>query len=1465
MSNIDSIREDYNIGDPIRIVCSLGIKEGFIESISDNRIKIRPFEKGRKPISISEENIKDFEEAVVPDISENTSPTVPSVPIIEESEIKDDSSESLFNKDKSDIIDEDKLDKATLQNDSSKVIEAEENVDTKIETTKEDNLDNNKENNSPGNSNPVENENTEGDAQCPSSPHKEQPSFVKGYVDLSLIDATGGIRPNVHKDNLSKLILETQPIPEELVDSRSYKSQDENRSCLYSTGFITDDNEDYGWIWDQNLKKKVFFSISDICDDQLYNLENIVGVSVSYIKIAGNKGPKAVGVCLPRPIYQALSMIDSKMDDKSTKQEALDLLETLLSQYPDNEDAKYKLREFGSDITSKKIKRRQIQSKTDKLNSNSCIQTSTNKSKPSIPAPSMKNSSEYQLAKSLVNERKPEEALPHLLAALKESPKSANIIKDILTIYCSLCSKKYLQENPDKQNLADHYREEGRKFIKNHVHLLPEEQTTYNVLENDYYALQDYESYLEVVDKVISIKVPSQRVIFLTKKAYALLNLNRIEDARATIKIALNIDSENVTAKKMLSQIESNGAVDSIDDEFFDVSDNPISSLLHDRINNYTEYYGVFNYVKGDETRLFTEENYQYILNKLKGKEIQKDSLTRSQLLLTKMKLFKEIYKTDSVDKHDLALYCNDMARVTILKYPNNIPWDVVRFYFLESFSLAASWRAVKRQFGQYLDTYVPSRRSDIFGILPESEIESRIESNILQIVNGEQDKNDLDWMEILLHPSIYNEIICAKVINILYSNNALRQITTKRLIATEKLSSSDDSLIAFGNAWRDLCDNRYSQMNNLYISFESRRYENLARLNGSLQSLSQETRFATWMFSRDRNRLNSLFNQLIPKIQSFITASGFESKEDNYGDAIRLLEKSIHSINDRPTKFTYESLLPLLNHYKSLLEKEWQSIVESSAPKVIINLLGTSFLRDANNHVSLQVGISTHKDSSPISKIKVSIEDSDTITYLKGEETIHTDMIRGGEEQIIFHMKVLVSDKAVQEKVTTIVVCCDYEKSNGEQDGRKKAFPLRLYAENEFKSFKNPYYAGKTLKREELFYGRGEFIELLVNSLHSSDNQQLLFYGQKRSGKSSVLYWLQKRLEKEDAFCVSFSLSTIVGDPRGAIAFFYQILYEIYDALKSYDGEKPEFNLPPLSEYEKINPSNPVFAFRIYMSEFKRACRKIPSWRDKMIVIMIDEFTYLYSLIKDGKLDNSIFKQWKGIIENDDTSFMAVLVGQDAVPYLAKEEYAKNVIEMMDLHRMSYLDEKYARQLIDEPIMDNGNSRYATGAIDSIIEYSACNPYYIQKICHELVKQMLSKKAIIATTADVNDAVDKLISEISIRQSLDKDDSFDNLISSGDSIHLEGISDKMIMEILIRIALLTENVSFCTDSDIFNYANDDSLVTDTDTAKRILDDLCLREVLVLKKNGTLNLYKIKVGLFKKYLISTYKPTNKLA
>lgn len=63
MTNLEAIKEDFNIGDPIRITCSLGIKEGYIIDIKDDRIKLRPFTANCKPISIAEDNIGDFEEA----------------------------------------------------------------------------------------------------------------------------------------------------------------------------------------------------------------------------------------------------------------------------------------------------------------------------------------------------------------------------------------------------------------------------------------------------------------------------------------------------------------------------------------------------------------------------------------------------------------------------------------------------------------------------------------------------------------------------------------------------------------------------------------------------------------------------------------------------------------------------------------------------------------------------------------------------------------------------------------------------------------------------------------------------------------------------------------------------------------------------------------------------------------------------------------------------------------------------------------------------------------------------------------------------------------------------------------------------------------------------------------------------------------------------------------------------------
>ena len=73
---------------------------------------------------------------------------------------------------------------------------------------------------------------------------------------------------------------------------------------------------------------------------------------------------------------------------------------------------------------------------------------------------------------------------------------------------------------------------------------------------------------------------------------------------------------------------------------------------------------------------------------------------------------------------------------------------------------------------------------------------------------------------------------------------------------------------------------------------------------------------------------------------------------------------------------------------------------------------------------------------------------------------------------------------------------------------------------EDEFKEIPNPYtqYAeGGIVGDAEMFFGRDELIQNISQSIKESHNQSksVVVFGQKRSGKSSVLYHLKKSLQR--------------------------------------------------------------------------------------------------------------------------------------------------------------------------------------------------------------------------------------------------------------------------------------------------------------------------------------------------------------
>ena len=178
----------------------------------------------------------------------------------------------------------------------------------------------------------------------------------------------------------------------------------------------------------------------------------------------------------------------------------------------------------------------------------------------------------------------------------------------------------------------------------------------------------------------------------------------------------------------------------------------------------------------------------------------------------------------------------------------------------------------------------------------------------------------------------------------------------------------------------------------------------------------------------------------------------------------------------------------------------------------------------------------------------KIEIKNSNDIKFTP-QNNVHYDSIDGGE-YFIFKLNVQISEKIIKDKAATIDVVCEYKTRNHEEPVIvNEQLSLRLYSEDEFETIENPYAPiadGGPVTDKRMFYGRDEFINNRITAILNADSKQIIIYGQKRSGKSSVLHHLKQGLEATDrTFCISFSLGEIIRD-LNEYTFYYKVIYGI-------------------------------------------------------------------------------------------------------------------------------------------------------------------------------------------------------------------------------------------------------------------------------------------------------------------------------
>ena len=689
------------------------------------------------------------------------------------------------------------------------------------------------------------------------------------------------------------------------------------------------------------------------------------------------------------------------------------------------------------------------------------------------------------------------------------------------------------------------------------------------------------------------------------------------------------------------------------------------------------------------------------------------------------------------------------------------------------------------------------------------------------------------------------------KILSCLYENTSLRNMALNYL---EKKGIDSHLHVKnqsdFIQSWNDLRHNQFGKARSISNGLRVLQTFELsaAWLEDNIKYINNIR--TTLFFELDKQRVTEL-QRIFYTALELCQQQVFGEQEYRCKLIDRFCEDLLDQIEMNPTKLSVEDVYPLIDVIQQEVKGHLEGLYETSTPQLTLRLAaGKESYVPVNRRIEVQIVLENGEGRMPADALKLVTEADEVFFEGTVQDVELAESLRGGKEaQVILKVPLRLTDAALQSEAFSLHVYAEYGIRGGKRvQTSVHNLSIRLYSEDEFKKIDNPYatYAeGGVVGDAEMFFGREELIQNIAQAIRESRTQSkcVLVFGQKRSGKSSVLYHLKTLLQKDKELLI-LDLENIgsIQDPDSKVPLLYQILRGILTELEYAVEDRinegfSSLNLSIPDDNDFYQHPAPLQCFQDIFERLKRLVSKQEDWRNIRVLLLIDEFQYVYDRIVARDIPESFMQNWKALLQAN--YFHAVLVGQDVMPKF-KLRFPNEFGTTQD-ERVTYLKPADARRLIDEPIRiggRQGESRYREQAIERILDLTAGSPFYIQIICNRLVEYMNVKHAGLVTEADVEQVKNELIRDVNAL-GLDK---FDNLINSGDTSE-DAIRDEDALKVLKVIADNSSKTDPC---------HRDRIVCDTSSlVETILDDLEKRDVVKRRDQS----YQIQVGLFKEWLI----------
>jgi len=268
-----------------------------------------------------------------------------------------------------------------------------------------------------------------------------------------------------------------------------------------------------------------------------------------------------------------------------------------------------------------------------------------------------------------------------------------------------------------------------------------------------------------------------------------------------------------------------------------------------------------------------------------------------------------------------------------------------------------------------------------------------------------------------------------------------------------------------------------------------------------------------------------------------------------------------------------------------------------------------------------------------------------------------------------------------------------------------------------------NPYIAGAPILNQEMFYGRQKLLARILNVLH---HNSLMITGERRIGKTTLLYQLKKALEADDT--TEYRFFPVFIDLQGVDenVFFHSVMADVIETLQ------PAADTMPALRYRAEEEAG--YEGREFSHDLQRIVEDLKRRTPKKVklALLIDEVDVL------NAFSERINQRLRSIFMKTFSEHLVAIMSGVGVKRIWTSEGSPwyNFFDEIELTPFS---REEAESLIRQPV--EGYFRWDADAVDAVLRWSGGKPYLVQKVCIHAVNHMLEEGRTTVTAADVEAA----------------------------------------------------------------------------------------------------------------------------